>query len=94
MDLGGKLILEQQQRLSQNQILSLSILAFDTLELKKFIKNELADGKEVPIKQIEEKLKSMQISKRTLETVKKDLRMGSGMLIRTIPAYLQERLKI
>lgn len=46
-------------------------------QAKKFIKNELADGKEVPIKQIEEKLKSMQISKRTLETVKKDLRIES-----------------
>ena len=44
MDLGGKLILEQQQRLSQNQILSLSILAFDTLELKKFIKNEYLEN--------------------------------------------------
>lgn len=44
---------------------------------KKFIENELADGREVPIKQIEEKLKSMQVSKRTLETVKKDLEIES-----------------
>lgn len=44
---------------------------------KNFIEAELAGGKEVPIKRIEEKLKSMQISKRTLETVKKDLRIES-----------------
>ena len=44
---------------------------------KRFIENELAGGREVPTKQIEEKLKAMQVSKRTLETVKKDLEIES-----------------
>ncbi len=44
---------------------------------KNFIEAELSGGREVPVRQIEEKLRGMQISKRTLESVKKDLKIES-----------------
>lgn len=44
---------------------------------KNFIEAELAGGKEVPAKLIEDKIKAMEISKRTLESVKSDLEIES-----------------